>query len=207
MSLGDFWEVVLPCGSVTKVSPEDLWIADTFPVWTKSRQHVDVYRVLKTEYGVVQEKYKIHRLIAKPPCPLLVDHRNQDPLDNRRKNLRFANSSQNGANSERPKRPGASSIYRGVCKPSRKLKKQFCAFIKMSGRRNKNLGYFVSEIEAAKAYDKAALATWGPFATLNFPEKTKAETGVCLGRIIKKLGVRKSMPSEHWEPKNHLVEG
>ena len=39
----------------------------------------------------------------------------------------------------------------------------------VNGRR-KSFGYYADEIEAAKAYDRAAMKYHGEFASLNFPE-------------------------------------
>jgi hypothetical protein len=94
-----------------------------------------------------------------------VDHRNGNGLDNRRGNLRLATVQQNRFNCTRLKRNG-SSEYRGVSwnKDARK----WMAFIQKD-RRNKWLGSFLSEVDAALAYDEAAKALFSEFAALNFP--------------------------------------
>ena len=99
------------------------------------------------------------------PVELLVDHRNNNGLDNRRDNLRLATSSQNNCNSR--KRKNTTSQFRGVC--FCKAKGKWDANINLAGKRIW-LGSFDSEIEAGKAYDEAAKKCHGEFARLNFPE-------------------------------------
>jgi hypothetical protein len=41
----------------------------------------------------------------------------------------------------------------------------------MHQERRVNLGFFLDEVEAAKAYDNAAVEYFGEFATLNFKEE------------------------------------
>jgi len=98
------------------------------------------------------------------------DHINHDTLDNRRCNLRICTHQQNGMN-RRKRRPHAgkkcSSRYSGVCWDKRA--KKWRAYIRHNGKRI-YLGYFTSEIEAAKAYDKKAKELFGEFANLNFKE-------------------------------------
>ena len=61
-----------------------------------------------------QKNYTIrmHRIINNTPRGLITDHRNQNKLDNTRKNLRTANKSLNGIN--RGKQKNNSSGYKGV---------------------------------------------------------------------------------------------
>ena len=94
-----------------------------------------------------------------------IDHANGNGLDNRRENLRLATGSQNNSNS--PKRAWTSSRFKGVSWHRKYGKWQ--AGIKCSGSR-RFLGFFFDETEAACAYDRAAVAAFGEFACVNFPE-------------------------------------
>ena len=109
----------------------------------------------------------MHRQILHPPGHLVVDHINHNGLDNRKANLRHATRVQNNRNRLIIKRKGASSKYKGVS--WRKRKKRWHARIHVNGR-YKFLGYFKEEINAAKAYDKAAKKYHKEFASLNFPD-------------------------------------
>lgn len=100
----------------------------------------------------------------------VVDHANGNPLDNRRSNLRRATATENARN-RRKSRPArgrvAASKYKGV-HPSRD-RRYYEATITLDGR-NKRLGKFVHEEDAARAYDAAARVHFGAFARLNFPQ-------------------------------------
>ena len=68
------------------------------------------------------------------------------------------------AYANRPRRPGASSMFRGVSYRSRTG--QWIAQLYWRGRRY-FLGAYEDELEAAEAYNKHALQIIGPFAVLN----------------------------------------
>lgn len=95
-----------------------------------------------------------------------IDHADHDGLNNQRSNLRPATRGQNAANSR--KRDGLTSVYKGV---SRCLhgRKRWQASIGGSASVRRSLGRFVSEEDAARAYDVAAVELYGEFAWLNFP--------------------------------------
>jgi hypothetical protein len=108
---------------------------------------------------------RLHRLIMNPPPHLFVDHINGDPLDCRRANLRIATNQQNCRNS-RP-RGGSSKLKGAVFDRCHKGRKPWRSRIRVNGKLI-HLGNFATEIEAAKAYDKAALEMFGEFARPNF---------------------------------------
>jgi hypothetical protein len=107
---------------------------------------------------------QLHRDLMKAPKGLLVDHRNNDGLDNRRANLRLATPSQNNQN-RRKTRSKTSSRFLGVhfVKSSRR----WAAYTKYQGKKVW-LGSFDNEIDAARDYDEAASRFHGEFARLNF---------------------------------------
>ena len=63
----------------------------------------------------------------------------------------------------------SSSKYRGV--HWRKNEEKWVAQLSMGRNKKMSLGYFLSEEDAALAYDNAAFAKHGPEAKLNFPER------------------------------------
>ena len=91
------------------------------------------------------------------------DHRDHNPLNNRRNNLRICTNQQNQMN-QKPQRRITSSKYKGVCWCKRHKKWQAQIMI---NKKVKYLGYFTSEIDAALAYNEGAKKYFGEFAYLN----------------------------------------
>jgi hypothetical protein len=122
-------------------------------------------RGLRTCYAVRNEGEKLikmHRQILSCCDGLMVDHINHNGLDNRRSNLRICTASQNQQNRQ-PSNYGKSR-YKGVCWHSGK--KKWRAAIVLDGR-SIHIGYYDYEIDAAVAYDDAAIELFGEFACLN----------------------------------------
>ena len=95
----------------------------------------------------------------------MYDHKNNNMLDNRRRNLRICTYNQNNANRNKIIINGnCSSKYKGVIWS--KAKQLWQANIYPNGKQV-YLGFFTEEIEAAKAYNVAATKYYGEFAKLN----------------------------------------
>lgn len=95
-----------------------------------------------------------------------IDHINGDGLDCRRENLRAATNAQNQMNKITTT---AKSGYRGV----HKTKNGWLATISKTENGNRRqrqrfLGYHKTAIDAAMAYDRAAIVLFGEFARPNF---------------------------------------
>ena len=115
----------------------------------------------RTERG---KSILMHRQIMRARKGTFVDHIDGNGLNNCKSNLRFCTARQNCWN----RRPvGRYSRYKGVTFDRRRRK--YYAVVRYQGDQLK-YGPFDNEIDAARAYDRAALEYHGEFAYLNFPE-------------------------------------
>ena len=115
--------------------------------------------------------YLARFIIGETNTKKIVDHRDRNPLNNIRLNLRSCDIAESNRN--RSGQIGSSSRFKGVYKVNNKYRAQ----IKVNGKII-YLGYFNSEVEAAHAYDEAAKLHFGEFAVLNFPQEG-VERAVC----------------------------
>lgn len=117
-------------------------------------------------HAFAKNAIRLHTFLTGWP---MVDHISGDGLDNRRANLRPATHSQNNANTRRSR--ANTSGYKGVS-----LYRRTGRWRAYLGTRPKeiHLGYFATREEAARAYDRAAIETWGDYARTNFPREDYA---------------------------------
>lgn len=157
-------EVSLTQGYVTVVDDEDYAPIVSVGKWCASVRPHTTYALHGVRRFGVNTTEAMHTFITGWP---FVDHVNGNGLDNRRQNLRPAGKSGNAANSRI--RSDNTSGYRGVTwhAGGRKWMAQVVA-----GGSLIYLGLFVDPIEAARAYDSAAIAQHGEFARLNFPSRS-----------------------------------
>jgi len=117
-----------------------------------------------------RRKIAMHRQIMQPPQGMVVDHIDGNQAHNCRQNLRVCTHAENIRNQR--KRADSYSWYKGVFYDKRNHKWQ--AVCKYEGRPIW-VGYFDSEAEAARAYDRKAVELWGEFARVNFPREWPPE--------------------------------
>jgi hypothetical protein len=154
-------EIQLTQGQVAKVDDGDY---EYLNQWNWYYHKGYAVRVDKRILGK-QKTIKMHGVIMDTPTDLETDHINHDRLDNRRDNLRVVTHAQNQMNKK--KQIDNTSGYKGVS--WHKQKNKWIAKIQVVNRQ-KHLGCFTDMIEAAKAYDAAAIKYFGEFAVLNFPD-------------------------------------
>jgi hypothetical protein len=148
-------EIPLTQGKVALVDDEDFELISQYK-WHAQRGGSTWYAYRSS--GV--KSISMHRQIAQPPDEKFIDHRDGNGLNNTRKNLRECTNQQN----QRNRRKGATrkSPYKGVTSAREKWRADI-----YSGGVRTALGSFAVPEEAARAYDRAAIAAFGEFAQIN----------------------------------------
>jgi hypothetical protein len=148
------------------VSPQDYYQLAGYN-WYLAGNGKEFYAFRNEKVGPGKTKMvSMHRQIINPPDRLLVDHKDNNTLNNQRPNLRLATHSQNAFNRTKIKTK-TSSRYIGVY--FEKAKGRWTVKIRTGRGKRLWLGRFNSEIDAARAYDAAARKYHKEFAVLNFP--------------------------------------
>ena len=163
-----FRRISLGQGKFTIVDPQDFYQFNIFN-WCPRVQGQNIYAVRFT--GDTKKNNRVislHREIMNAPKGLLVDHRNNDSSDNHRGNLRIATAYQNGQNRRIKKKETAWSQFVGIYFD--KGRRNWIYQVRANGKLV-STGRFATEIEAARARDRAAIKYHGEFARLNFPKE------------------------------------
>jgi hypothetical protein len=167
-----FCRIPLSQGKFAIVDPDDYFRLARYKWYAvKGGRTFYAVRSIVTKEG---KRYRshMHRVVLRVPDNMHVDHINCNGLDNRKANLRPATCAQNIRNRKKIRRNGCSK-YKGLTWV--KYKKKWRVRITLN-RTRIILGDFSDEIEAAKAYDRAAVKYHGQFAALNFPNKKQKKT-------------------------------
>jgi hypothetical protein len=125
------------------------------------RIYVMARRLAPRRGGRLRKTLLMHREIMRAAEGQQIDHRNRNPLDNRRENLRFCTAAQNNVNQD----VAGASGYRGVRKTATAGK--WRADIAVNGQKICLGGAFCTPEAAAAAYNVAAIQHYGEFAFLN----------------------------------------
>jgi len=157
-------QITLTQGKVALVDDADYeWLSQ----WSWCALHYrgkcgDIWYAKRAVEKPKHKTFLMHREIAARLELPEVDHKDHDGLNNQRFNLRPCTGTQNQGN--RRKEPWRTSQFKGV------------SFYRQTGRwrvyvEHTHVGFFKDEIEAACAYDAAAVQHLGEFAKLNFPKE------------------------------------
>ena len=162
-----FRRIRLTQGKYAIVDPDDYFRLNGYK-WNAHRDYNTSYARRKfTRKDGKRRNCSMHREVIKVPDNMFVDHINRNGLDNRKANLRPATVSQNARNCAKSRRRTFCSRFKGVT--WHRGKKLWQTKIVLN-QKHIYIGSFKDELQAAKAYDKAAKKYHGEFAVLNLPE-------------------------------------
>lgn len=155
-------EIQLTQGQIALVDDEDFEYLSAFKWFANKHRNTYYAGRQSSRINGLQRTQLMHCIIMNHKG---IDHIDCNGLNNQKNNLRICTNSQNAMN--RIPIKGTSSKYKGVSFHNRD--KKWYSYIKKN-QKLINLGTFINEVDAAKAYDKKAIELFGEFAHLNFKE-------------------------------------
>lgn len=160
-------EIPLTRGKVAIVDDEDYERLVVLK-WQAVKDH-------HTYYAIRQKPYiSMHALVLNAKKGQIIDHKDRNGLNNQKSNLRFCTMAQNQQNKKTVNKLG----FRGV---KTEGNGRYSAQIRIpspdgQGRgKMTHLGTYDTVVEAARAYDAAALKHFGEFARPNFPLEAESK--------------------------------
>lgn len=160
-------EIPLTKGKVALVDDEDYERVNQYKWYAQTDKKSRTSYALRRERNKEQTIQRMHRFIMNAPDGIEVNHWDHNGLNNQKENLILSTHRQNMCYSRKrlhQKEKPTSSKYKGVY--WNKEKRRWTSRIKFNGK-VKHLGHFKEEMEAAEAYNNAAILYHGEFAILN----------------------------------------
>lgn len=154
-------EIKLTQGYVALVDDEDFEKLNQYKWYAHTTDSNKIYAARHVKRNITE---LMHRKILNAPNKVLVDHKNNNTLDNQTSNLRLCTHSENMRNSKPHK--NSSSQYKGVYLQIREGTSWWVSEIRFNSNKF-FIGRFKNEIDAAKAYNIYAINLHKEFACLN----------------------------------------
>lgn len=157
-------EIQLTQGQVAIVDDEDYELLNSHRWYAAWAPGTESFYVIRKSPRVLRKRRTIHmhREIMGATKGEYVDHINHDTLDNRKENLRLCSNSQNHANQRMVVMNTSGfkgvSWYKALGKWQARLR---------ADQKLRHIGFFKTALDAALAYDREALKTFGEFALTN----------------------------------------
>lgn len=155
--------IPLSQGKFTIVDDEDYERLISMGKWSYGNGYaVRVSNVIKDDGSKKSISINMSQVVIQSKKGVIVDHINRDRLDNRKCNLRVCTRTENNRNVG--KKSTSAGRFKGVF--WNKKAKIWYVRIGVNGK-SKYIGCFKDDIEAARAYNEAAIKYHGEFANLN----------------------------------------